>query len=87
MVTLLKVNNAGWRVDVTLSTTTTSSSSARPSVLMTLELSDGTSQILQLDLQSFGQLRCKVAELLAELQLVHDRMQAKILPEIRQMDS
>ncbi|XP_059074100.1 uncharacterized protein LOC131874583 [Cryptomeria japonica] len=82
----VKVDKVGWRVDVNIST-----SSAHhlltPSVLMNLELSDGSSQLLDLDVRSFSQLRCKVAELLAQLNFVQEKMQAKTLPQMRKIDS
>lgn len=64
-----RLESLDWRVDVTLSTSS-SQRVLRPSVLLRLVLSDGTVQLLDLDRESFGHLRYTVAELLAEMDSV-----------------
>ncbi|KAJ7558829.1 hypothetical protein O6H91_04G057700 [Diphasiastrum complanatum] len=75
-----------WRVDATLSTSS-ANKVLRPSVLMRLELKDGQIQMLDLNSDSFGQLRCRVAELLTEMEAADNLLNKQKRPvSLKQQD-
>eukprot|EP00249_Psilotum_nudum_P005267 c18720_g1_i2 orf=209-508(+) len=84
-----RLQSMQWRVDVTFSTAH-SHRLLRPSVLLRLELDDGSVRLVELDPESFGMLRCAVAELLAEVEAVKSvatRLQARSFVPAKSIDS